>query len=285
MQNLIARSHQNQINAWARFGGSTPLAYKDQIARLPGVTKISYSDYIAGYYREKKNAMFIQMMGKDESDIMTDMSLTPAQWTELQVSRTGIFVSQTIAARYHLKAGDTFPVLTAAVTRKDGTKLWPFTVLAVVDDIPEASNGYAVGNYDYLDETRPLAQRGTANTIHLLVNDPARADGTANAIEAMFANSGTPIRSVTEKAMNESAAQAGINIPFVTTVVASAGLFMILFLTGNGIAQSVRERIPEFAVLKTLGFSDAGVMALVFIEAAIPCLMGACHRAFLRRKG
>jgi putative ABC transport system permease protein len=59
------------------------------------------------------------------------------------------------------------------------------------------------------------------------------------------------------------------------TVVAGAGLFMILFLTGNGIAQSVRERIPEFAMLKTLGFSDAGIMALIFVEAAIPCFMGA----------
>src|SRR5262249_19100553 len=49
----------------------------------------------------------------------------------------------------------------------------------------------------------------------------------------------------------------------------------ILFLTANAIAQSVRERIPEFAVLKTIGFSDAGVMALVFAETALPCLAGA----------
>jgi putative ABC transport system permease protein len=57
--------------------------------------------------------------------------------------------------------------------------------------------------------------------------------------------------------------------------VAGAGLFMILFLTGNALAQSVRERIPEFAVLKTIGFSDGGVMALVFAEAILPCLLGA----------
>ena len=49
----------------------------------------------------------------------------------------------------------------------------------------------------------------------------------------------------------------------------------MLFLAGNGIYQSVRERIPEFAVLKTLGFSDWGVMALVFAETAIPFLAGA----------
>ncbi|HWC62513.1 MAG TPA: ABC transporter permease, partial [Rhizomicrobium sp.] len=73
----------------------------------------------------------------------------------------------------------------------------------------------------------------------------------------------------------ESGSQAGIDIPFVTLVVAGAGLFMILFLTANGIAESVRERIPEFAMLKTLGFSDFLVMALVFVETAIPCVLGA----------
>jgi putative ABC transport system permease protein len=61
----------------------------------------------------------------------------------------------------------------------------------------------------------------------------------------------------------------------VSQGVTVAGLFMILFLIGNAIAQSVRERVAEFAVLKTLGFSDAGVMTLVFAEAAIPCLLGA----------
>jgi putative ABC transport system permease protein len=52
-------------------------------------------------------------------------------------------------------------------------------------------------------------------------------------------------------------------------------MFMVLFLTANGIAQAVRERIAEFATLKTIGFSDNGVIALVFAEAAVPCLLGA----------
>ena len=57
--------------------------------------------------------------------------------------------------------------------------------------------------------------------------------------------------------------------------MALAGMFMVLFLTANGIAQAVRERIAEFATLKTIGFSDRGVIGLVFAEAAVPCLLGA----------
>jgi putative ABC transport system permease protein len=62
-------------------------------------------------------------------------------------------------------------------------------------------------------------------------------------------------------------------------------MFMVLFLTANGIAQAVRERLAEFATLKTIGFSDWGVIGLVFAEAAFPCLLGAalgvCLAAFI----
>jgi len=80
---------------------------------------------------------------------------------------------------------------------------------------------------------------------------------------------------VPDKMQAQVAGSYKFNIPLLTQGVSAAGLFMILFLIANAIAQSVRERVAEFAVLKTLGFSDAGVMALVFAEAAIPCLLGA----------
>jgi putative ABC transport system permease protein len=182
-----------------------------------------------------------------------------------------------LAERYHLKAGDAFPVLTKAVTRADGGKLWPFTVIGILDDIPREPRGYIIGNYSYFDQTQPLAERGTLGTfaVDVPVPDPAVGAKTALAIEALFANSGDPVYADTDVAEAQAASQWTVNIPFVTLVVAGAGLFMVLFLAGNGIYQSVRERVPEFAVLKTLGFSDWGIWALVFAETAIPFLAGA----------
>jgi putative ABC transport system permease protein len=60
-----------------------------------------------------------------------------------------------------------------------------------------------------------------------------------------------------------------------TLVVGGAGLFMILLLIANGIAQSVRERAPELAMLRALGFRNHQLMGLVACEAGIPCLAGA----------
>jgi putative ABC transport system permease protein len=71
------------------------------------------------------------------------------------------------------------------------------------------------------------------------------------------------------------AATAAVNVAAVTRRVALVGLFMILLLTAHGMAQSVRERLSEFAVLKTVGYSDAGVIALVFAEALAPAILGA----------
>jgi putative ABC transport system permease protein len=278
MQRLVETSRPDLVYVYPRFNNNLPLAYREEILRLPGVAKIGYLGSIPGaYYQDKKNRMFIRMVDEGWTDVMTAwFPITPARWHQLQASPTGVFVSRGIAARYHLKVGDAFPILTdVAATRQDGGKFWPFTVIGILDDSPQASNGYVLGNYTYLDESRPLALRGTVTFFDVLAKDPAHSGDTAKAVDALFANSSVPTRSDTDREEFEGLAKAGINVPFVTMVVAGAGLFMILFLTANGIAQSVRERIAEFAMLKTLGFSDRLVMGLVFVEAAIPCLLGA----------
>jgi putative ABC transport system permease protein len=208
-------------------------------------------------------------------NVWTDVPLTPAQWDELAATPTGVFLSRRTAAQLGLRKGDALPILTRRPLRDDGSRLWPLTVLGVVADRPLDRGGLLMGNYAYYDGSNPHAERGAVGQFQILIRDPARADQTASAIDALFANSPNPTYSIPEKTLTESGTRYQFNIPLITQMVAGAGLFMILFLTGNGIAQSVRERIPEFAVLKTLGFSDTGVMALVFAEAAIPCLLGA----------
>jgi putative ABC transport system permease protein len=182
-----------------------------------------------------------------------------------------------MAQRLKLKKGDVIPIKAPGIRRADGTQTWAFTVLGIVPDMETAVDGFAVGNLTYYNESRIPAERNTGGFFRVLATDPARGDAIAKLIDQTFANSGTPTNSLTEKTAYENGTGGGngIDFPFIMESIAGAGLFMILFLTGNSIAQSVRERIPEFAVLKTVGFSDSGVMALVFAEAAVPCLAGA----------
>jgi putative ABC transport system permease protein len=136
------------------------------------------------------------------------------------------------------------------------------------------TQGFMMGNYDYLDKARPLSDQSKGGQLIVQTTDPARSANIAEMIDNSFANSATPLQSITEKAALDIS-NTGLDIAAVDRSVALAGMFMVLFLTANGIAQAVRERLAEFATLKTIGFSDAGVIGLVFAEAAIPCLLGA----------
>ncbi|HKU53978.1 MAG TPA: ABC transporter permease, partial [Rhizomicrobium sp.] len=152
---------------------------------------------------------------------------------------------------------------------------WTFKVLAVADDVPLWPDGYIFSNFLYFDQSRPLAEQSKASFYEILAADPERGAEIAQAIDRTYASSGTPTRTVTEKSAYDNGMANGPNVGAVTRDISLAGLVMILFLTANSIAQSVRERIPEFAALKTIGYTDRIILLLVFLEAALPCIAGA----------
>jgi putative ABC transport system permease protein len=110
--------------------------------------------------------------------------------------------------------------------------------------------------------------------LQVQTSDSNRTADIARNIDNSFANSPNSTQSITEKAAFD-VSNSGVDIAKVDRQIALAGMFMVLFLTANGIAQAVRERFAEFATLKTIGFSDWGVIGLVFAEAALPCFLGA----------
>lgn len=268
----------NRISVLGRFGGPLPLSERDQIARIEGVTKIGYYGAIGGYYRDPKNSAFAVMIDPEMQYVWPELSsLTPQQFAALQTNRTGVFMSRRFADKYGFKTGDTYPLLATGPNnvKADGSKLWTFNILGIVADVSWFPTGYVMGNFDYLNEARVQKASGTVGEYLVLVKDPARTAETGQAIDGMFANSGAPTTSMPAKLEMQSIRDSFIDIGFVTDTIAGAGLFMILIIVGNSFAQSVRERIPELAVMKVLGFSNAGVMAIQVFEAVLPCLLGA----------
>jgi len=270
-----ARADRVYINPHFLEFGFLTRAQRDQVARMAEVREIGVSDFFLGYYRDPKNEVVPWFMDQGMRRAYPELPLTPAQWDQLQANPSGVFLDNRTAARLRLKAGDNMPVMTSAPSRRDGSSLWPFHVLGVVENPPWARGGLTLANYDFYEQARPLAQAGHVGQLTILLKDPTRAAAFTDQIDRTFASSPNPTFAVTDKATQQNGAIARFNIPLVTRGVSAAGLFMILFLIANTIAQSVRERVAEFAVLKTLGFSDLGVMTLVFVEAAFPCLLGA----------
>ena len=273
-EKVSAAARSDRVYSNARFGGGQMiLAMGRQIEQMPGVSMVAYDSVLFGYHEQTKNRVFALMVDDKLSKALTEWPVTQAQWTAIQKTRNGIVISRQVADRWNLKPGDNFTITAPQNPRADGSP-WSLKVLDVADEVPYMGAGYMLGNYDYFNKARVAAKQDKVDQYFVQTSDPSKAADLAVAIDNRFANSAIPTQSITEKAaldINNS----GIDIAAVDRDIAMAGMFMVLFLTANGIARSVRERFAEFATLKTIGFSDRGVMALVFLEAAIPCLLGA----------
>ncbi|MDB5734054.1 MAG: hypothetical protein JWN16_691 [Alphaproteobacteria bacterium] len=260
-----------------RFGGDglgMPLAMSRQIAALPGVSQVAFDSVLFGYHQVPRNRTFILMGDENLAKVLTEWPVTPAQWDTLHKTRNGILASKFMADLWHLKPGDDFTIASPQIKRADGGKSWTLRVVGITGDVAYMSAGFMLGNYDYLNKARPAAQQDHTQQVFVQTSNPDGSAAMAQLIDQHFASSTVPTQSTTEKAALD-VSNSGIDIAAVDRDIALAGMFMVLFLTANGIAQSVRERFAEFATLKTIGFSDTGVMMLVFLEAALPCLLGA----------
>jgi putative ABC transport system permease protein len=174
-----------------------------------------------------------------------------------------------LAHAFGWKLGDIVPI-TSATLSTTGSGTWSFQILAIVEDTDFADFRLMVGNYAYFDKAR-AANQGTVSLVTERIGDANSAAAISQRIDDLFANSPAPTRTLPEKVALQSGLQALGDVNVLTRTVIGAVLFMLLFVTGNTMMQSVRERVPEFAVMKTLGFSNTGIIALVFAESLILC--------------
>ena len=276
MDLMEKKAHPDRIWTLPRFDMSgMPVAMARRIAKLPGVKDTTVMSYIQGYVGDPKNHSGLILLDDEYGRIFPDWGPTPEQWDMVRHDRTAIIMSRNMAAQFHKKVGDTF-TLVSTTARADGSKAWTFKVAGIGQEVSQNIGGYIIGNYDYYDKSLAPADQGKINEVDLQVSDPSQAAAIAQRIERLFANSGNPVQSNPETSIYAvTNSYGGVDVNAITRKIALAGLAMILFLTTSVIAKSVRERLPEFATLKTLGFSDAGVTLLVMAEAALPCLTGA----------
>jgi putative ABC transport system permease protein len=277
-QRIIANARLDRLTVTSRFfnpHNGLPLALRDRLARIAGVSAVGAFKGLDGYYGDIHNIVWVYGVDEQMRQAWPEAQLSAAQWDRLLSTPAGVFITRQAAQRWHLKEGDALPVTTPPGTRADGAKSWPFVVVGVMRDDPSWVDFMIFANYRYIDGALPPDEQGYVWGYRVAIRDGTRANELSQAIDRSFANSGTPTLTIPAKSSAQATADPDGSLTTRTWMVAGAGLFMILLLTANAIAQSVRERIPEFAVLKSFGFRHETLMGLVFVEAAIPCLLGA----------
>jgi putative ABC transport system permease protein len=267
-------SRMDRLFTDSRFTAPMPLLYADQIASVPGVTVVAPRSGLFGYYQDPKNFVYVLCTDRRFFSLRPEITISGQQLDTLLKTRTGAAVSAEQARKYGWKVGDKIPIQTKT-PQADGNPVWTFDIVAIVDDRNyPGGGGWFIANYSYLDEGR-VTEKGTITRFLVRIKDPERGGQIGRQIDRLFANSPVATRTSSER----SGAQAGVqyfgDVNFLTNAVLGAVFFMLLFLSGNTLLQSVRERVPEFAVLKALGFSDNKLMVLVVAESALLCLLAA----------
>jgi putative ABC transport system permease protein len=249
-----------------------PISYGDQIARVPGVREVTHANWFGGVYKDPKN--FFPRMGVDPAtylDIYPEIKLPEAQKKAWMADRTGAIVGRVTAKRFGFKVGDRIPILGTIYVKRDGGRTWEFTV----DGIYDAPKGFDTSalffQYDYLKEA--LFASNQVGWYIIRISDPQHAQRVVDQIDALFANSHAETKTSTEKAFAEGFAKQAGDIGAIITGIVSAVFFTLLLVAGNTMAQSVRERTSELAVLKTLGYGDGLVMGLVLFESCLLALV------------
>ncbi|MGN6224608.1 ABC transporter permease [Pseudoxanthomonas sp.] len=254
---------------------SLPINLLPQIESVPGVRKATYAMWFGGIYRDPKDFFPNFSVAPNFFDVYTEYTVPPDQLKAFQDTRNAAIVGESLARKHGWKVGDTIP-LKATIFPRGGSNDWPLELKAIFrvkDRKNVGAENQLMMNWKYFDESNDYIKSQVSWYTVQLANTN-QANQVARAIDALSANSDHETKSQTESAFQQAFAKQFADIGLIVTSIMGAVFFTLLLLTGNTMAQAVRERVPELAVLKTLGFKDGTVLTLVMIESVLLIVLG-----------
>ena len=256
-----------------------PASLEPRIKAIPGVKDVAYANWFGGYYQEPKNQNYMFQIAVNPTylDAYPELVVPPEQRKAFNETRTGAIIGEAAAKTLNIKLGDKIPIKGSIFTNKaSGDTTWTFDIVGIFKAGEEKQRGLEnqmLFRYDYFDEGRTFGN-GTIGWYITRVDDPNQSERVAAAIDALSANSDHETKTQTEQAFNLAFIKQIGDIGLIVGAIMAAVFFTLILLTGNTMAQAVRERIPELAVLKTIGFSNKSVLALVLAEAILLIVLG-----------
>ena len=255
---------------------SLPFADQAQIEALPGVSRVAHQTWFGAYFQDPKNFLFsFPVDPQSMFDVYPEYTLPKDQLDAFIHTRTGAVIGQELADKYGWKVGDRVPLHSTIWTKADRTSDWTFDVVGIYKCPSDPSQETQFFfNYTYFDEGRSFA-KGTVGWYVVQVRDAGQSAQIAGAIDKLFANSTDETKTETEKEFQQAFIKQIADISYIVDRILFAVFFALLLATGTTMMQSVRERVPELAVMKTLGFSDTAVLTLILAESLLLWLFSA----------
>ena len=252
-----------------------PVSYQERMDRIPGVDFATHQTWFGGVYQDPKN-FFMQNPVEPEKFLKMhpEVILPPDQLKAWLATRTGAIVGRRTANRFHWKIGDQVPIRSTIWSGPDGSRTWTFDIVGIYDGKDKGTDTTPLFfHYDYFDEARQYA-KGQVGWYTIRIKDPSQAAAVARRVDEEFENSPAETKTEPEGAFIQAWASQIGNIVFIVAAILGAVFFTILLVTGNTMAQAVRERTGELGVLKAIGFTNGQVVALVLAESCLLTVLG-----------
>ena len=266
-----------QTGARLSFIQPLPASLESQIAAIPGVKRVTFANWFGGAYQDPHNQVFSFAVPPNYLDLFPEVAVTAAERKAFNETRIGALVGEQLAQRFKWKVGDKIPLQSTIFPDKSGSKNWPFEVVGILHASDKKTGGFfdqmLLLNWKYFDETTPY-NRGAVGWYVSELADVNQGDRVAKAIDALSANSDHETRTQSEQAASASWMKQLADIGLIVGSIMGAVFFTLLLLSGNTMMQAVRERTGELAVLKTIGFSNLSVLAMVLAESVLLLLLG-----------
>jgi putative ABC transport system permease protein len=265
------------VQARVSFTQPLPVSMVPKLEAIPGVARVAYQQWFGGVWQQNTPLIMFALDPGRYRDVYPEWVMPDAQWQAFEHTRTGMIVGRQLAAQYGWKIGQKIPISSNIYPQKNGSKSWAFDLVGIFDGKDEdwkKRTNLAFIQQDYFDEANQFGIKGRTNFFILKLAPGANAAAISRTVDGMFENSPDETKTQTEKDFNISFVKQIGDIGLIVRWILFAVFFTLLLVVGNTMAQSVRERVPELAVLKTLGFSDGSVLGFVLAEAFALCLFG-----------
>jgi putative ABC transport system permease protein len=248
-----------------------PISDENKIRGVPGVKQVSVWNWFGGTYKDARDTKnFFGRFGVEPKaflTIRTQMEMPEDERKAFTSDKTACILSDDMAQKLNLKVGDRVTLI---------GDIYPVTLdlkLVGIYQDPDAKASLFF-NWAYLSDALPVGRRSYISTVAILADSPAVVPGIARAIDTLFENTSTPTKTESEAQFALSFVSLLGNIKLFLIAICAAVTFTILLVSGNTMAMSVRERIKEVGILKTLGFNNDAILGMIIGEALTISLIG-----------
>jgi len=253
------------------LANTVPVSYMDKIRQVPGVREVIIMQWFGGTYKDARDPrnFFARFAVEPEKlfTVYSEYRVPGEQRKAFLQERTACLVGRKLADRLGFRLGDRI------VLKGD---IFPITLELTVRAIYESrrDNENLMFHYAYLREALPRSRQDMVSTFGLLADRPESVPRIAEAVDEMFRNAPVQTKTESERAFELSFISFLGNVKLFLLSICAAVTFTILLVSASTMAMSVRERVREVGILKTLGFTPAAILGVIVAESVFIALLG-----------